>query len=188
MNRNLVYYLLLLLMIATNVIPAQQENRYNVYAFPQSKKATIFLSPIPGRVNLSDDLAKIKSNTIKNVIVLVSKEELIQYKVPNLLQQYDSLGIRVFHSPIIDYGLPSVEQMRELLKYIHGKVKANENVLVHCVGGYGRSGTVMGCYAKQYLSKKESDPIQYVRSIRGNDAIETEAQVAFVTNWTKKIR
>jgi protein-tyrosine phosphatase len=158
-------------------------NMYNVYAFPQTKKSTIYLSPLPGRVNMTEDLTKITQNNVKNVVVLVSKEELEHYKVPRLLAHYDSLHLNVFHSPIVDYGLPSMEQMRAILTFINSKVKAKENVLVHCVGGYGRSGTVMGCYARQYLKKTDEEAITYVRSIRGTSSIETAEQVDFVKKW-----
>lgn len=160
-------------------------NMYAVYPFPQTKKSTIFLSPLPGRVNLQEDLTTIKKNNITSVVVLVSKEELIHYRVPQLLNRYDSLQMTVFQSPIIDYGLPTPEQMRAILHFMRLKVKAKENVLVHCVGGYGRSGTVMGCYARQFLKKSEEEAIQYVRDMRGKDAIETVDQMAFVKSWKK---
>jgi protein-tyrosine phosphatase len=185
------YFLLVFLAFGMNnstSIFSQEKstaNMYNVYAFPQSKKSTIYLSPLPGRVNMTEDLTKIRQNNVKNVVVLVSKEELEQYKVPRLLAHYDSLKLNVFHSPIVDYGLPSAEQMRAILKYINSKVKAKENVLIHCVGGYGRSGTVMGCYARQYLKKTDEEAVTYVRSIRGSSAIETIEQVDFVKNWFK---
>lgn len=185
------YFLLILLVWGMNhstTIFSQEKpttNMYNIYAFPQTKKSTIYLSPLPGRVNMNEDLTKITQNKVKNVVVLVSKEELEHYKVPRLLAHYDSLHLNVFHSPIVDYGLPSAEQMRAILKFINSKVKAKENVLVHCVGGYGRSGTVMGCYARQYLKKTDEDAITYVRSIRGSSSIETAEQVEFVKKWFK---
>ena len=42
--------------------------------------------------------------------------------------------------------------MRAILKFINSQV-SKQNVLKVKVGGYGRSGTVMGCYARQYLKK-----------------------------------
>jgi len=183
------FYLILLMTFGSSFFLIAQEkttsNMYAVYPFPQTKKSTIFLSPLPGRVNLKEDLTTIKNNRIQSVVVLVSKEELEHYKVPQLLQKYDSLKMTVFQSPIIDYGLPTAEQMRAILKFINSKVKAKQNVLVHCVGGYGRSGTVMGCYARQYLKKNEEEAVQYVRTIRGKDAIETEGQQSFVKSWIK---
>lgn len=181
-----IFIFLTLLFFNFNTLKAQENtpiNRYDVYAFPQTKKASIFISPLPGRVNMVEDMNKIIQNRIKNVVVLVSKEELEHYNVPRLLSHYDSLHLTIFHSPIVDYGLPTVEQMRAILKYINDKIRAKENVLIHCVGGYGRSGTVMGCYARQYLKKNEEESIQYVRSIRGESSIETAEQVEFVRKW-----
>jgi len=160
----------------------QTTNPYNIYKFPL-KNSFIALSPLPGRVDLESDLKMIEANGIINVVTLVSNEELTKYGVPTLLTRFENLNIEVLHSPIVDYGLPSTEQMKSILTWIHKKVKAKENILIHCVGGLGRSGTVMAIYAKAHLGKTGEDAIQYVRSIRGNDAVETTEQQNFVIGW-----
>src|SRR5688572_27935699 len=160
----------------------QVTNPYAVYKFPL-KNSFIALSPLPGKVDLEADLNTIVANNITNVVTLVSAEELNHYKVPSLLQRYEDLSLDVMHSPIPDYGLPEAEQMKAILTWIHKKIKAKENVLIHCVGGLGRSGTVMAVYAKAYLGKSGEEAIQYVRSVRGEAAIETESQQDFVKNW-----
>lgn len=163
-------------------IDLQTTNPYNIYKFPL-KNSFIALSPLPGRVDIESDLKLIESNNITNVVTLVSNEELTHYGVPTLLTRFDDLNIEVLHSPIVDYGLPSTEQMKTILAWVHKKVKAKENILIHCVGGLGRSGTVMAIYAKAHLGKTGEDAIQYVRSIRGEGAIETTEQQNFVIGW-----
>lgn len=160
----------------------QTTNPYNIYKFPL-KNSFIALSPLPGRVDIESDLKMIEANGIVNVVTLVSNEELVHYGVPDLITRFEGLNIEVLHSPIVDYGLPSTEQMKTILVWIHKKVKAKENILIHCVGGLGRSGTVMAIYAKAYLGKTGEDAIQYVRSIRGQGAIETSEQQNFVISW-----
>ena len=73
--------------------------------------------------------------------------------------------------------------MKSILNWVQKKVKAKENILIHCVGGLGRSGTVMAIYAKVYLGKTGQEAIDFVRSIRGNEAVETQEQQDFVKNW-----
>lgn len=158
------------------------KNPYQLYKF-QFKNSFIALSPLPGRVDLDSDLNQITSNEITNVVTLVSTEELEKYKVPTLLDRYAMLGLNVLHSPIPDYGLPEVTQMKSILIWVHKKVKAKENILIHCVGGLGRSGTVMAIYAKAYLGKTGPEAIEFVRSIRGSEAVETQEQQDFVNNW-----
>ena len=160
----------------------QVTNPYNIYKFPL-KNSFIALSPLPGRVDIESDLKMINENEITNVVTLVSTEELTHYGVPDLLNRFENSGIEVLHSPIADYGLPGADQMKTILIWVHKKVKAKENILIHCVGGLGRSGTVMAVYAKAYLGKTGEDAIQFVRSIRGQDAIETAEQQNFVITW-----
>lgn len=176
-----------LMLAATSMGTCAQEtqeikNPYQLYKFPL-KHSFIALSPLPGRVDLDADLNQIKSNQITNVVTLVSEEELVKYKVPTLISRYESLDINVLHSPIADYGLPEIEQMKSILNWVQKKVKAKENILIHCVGGLGRSGTVMAIYAKTYLGKTGQEAIDFVRSIRGNEAVETQEQQDFVKNW-----
>ncbi len=160
----------------------QTKNPYQLYKFPL-KHSFIALSPLPGRVDLDADLEQITNNQITNVVTLVSDEELVKYKVPTLLTRYESLDLNVLHSPIADYGLPDVAHMKSILQWVQKKVKAKENILIHCVGGLGRSGTVMAIYAKVYLGKTGQEAIDFVRSIRGNEAVETQEQQDFVKNW-----
>ncbi|MBK9190380.1 MAG: dual specificity protein phosphatase family protein [Crocinitomicaceae bacterium] len=160
----------------------QKPNPYAVYKFPM-KHSFIALSPLPGRVDLEADTKTITANEITSVVTLVSNEELEKYKVPTLLEKYSQHNLQLLHSPIPDYGLPTPEQMTTIIVWVHKKIKAKENVLIHCVGGLGRSGTVMAVYAKAYLGKTGQEAIEYVRSIRGADAIETTEQQNFVISW-----
>jgi protein-tyrosine phosphatase len=173
----------ILLLLFTHFIVGQ--NNFNLYAFPVKQKSTIFLSPLPGRTDMRQDFNRIAEHKITTVIMLISDEEIAHYGVLPLKSKFDSLNIRIYQSPIADYGVPSPTQTREILSQLHKCVKANENVLIHCVGGYGRSGTIMGCYSRQYLKKSPSEVIDYVRSIRGEAAIETPQQVQYVREWKK---
>lgn len=160
----------------------QVTNPFAIYKF-QHKNNFVGISPLPGRVDLEADLITITTNKITNVVSLVSNEELEHYKVPTLIARLKEKKVDVLHSPIVDYGVPSREQVVEIIEWVKMKIKSKENVLIHCVGGLGRSGTIMAVYAKVYLGKTGEEAIQFVRSIRGNEAVETEGQQNFVINW-----
>lgn len=181
--RKFFFFGIALLQLGSSLVWATtQNNPYQLYKF-NFKHSFIALSPLPGRVDLEQDLKTIKDNNISQVLTLVSDEELIHYKVPNLLDRYQQLNLEYFHSPIVDYGLPQKEQMQNILNWLRKKIKAKENILIHCVGGQGRSGTVMAVYAKTYLGKSGAEAIAFVRSIRGSGAVETKEQEDFVINW-----
>lgn len=48
--------------------------------------------------------------------------------------------------PVPDMGIPDAKRMREILDRIDAEVAAGRPVYVHCWGGVGRTGTVVGCH------------------------------------------
>lgn len=156
------------------------KNIYQIFPF-QIGEQFVAMSPLPGKVNLEEDIELMKSMNISVVVTLVSNEELQQKNLPHFFETLEKNNLEVFHSPIEDYSTPSIEQTDSILNFIQTCIDNKKNVLIHCMGGYGRSGTIMGCFANKYLN--ETNPIQYVRNTRGEDAIETEAQEEFVLSY-----
>ncbi len=52
--------------------------------------------------------------------------------------------------PIKDLSVPSVATMKAILDEIDEAVAAGRTVYVHCWGGRGRCGTVVGCYLARH--------------------------------------
>ncbi len=48
--------------------------------------------------------------------------------------------------PIVDVSIPSVGRMVEILDFLDATLAAGRNPYVHCWGGLGRTGTVVGCW------------------------------------------
>lgn len=71
------------------------------------------------------------------VVVLVEEHEL-----PYSIEEWGKRGVEVLHSSIPDFTAPSVEQLLEILWWVEEKVREGKKVLIHCMGGLGRSGTV----------------------------------------------
>jgi len=85
-----------------------------------------------------------------------------------------------------DLGVPSVEQMRGTLDVIDSAISTGGCVYVHCWGGRGRTGTVMGCWLARH---GESDPHVALRLLTAHarthfgSVPETVAQKRFVAEW-----
>lgn len=94
------------------------------------------VTPMPAE----DDLEEL-ARTINAVAVLVEDWEL-DYD----LQTWARFGVHMKHLPIPDFGTPSVAELHELIAWIKEETEGGNAVLVHCVGGIGRSGMVAAAY------------------------------------------
>ena len=84
---------------------------------------------------------------IRSFIDLTMPDELTPY-APTLENLAQQRGLRVQHWPIgiRDLGVPSVETMQRILDLLDAEIAAQRPVYVHCWGGIGRTGTVVGCH------------------------------------------
>lgn len=91
--------------------------------------------------------------------------------------------------PIPDLGVPSVPAMRQILTAMDRMMGSGEVVYVHCWGGIGRTGTVVGCYLVEH-GMSGDDAIAHIAQLRDGTpdgyrhSPETRQQCAFVRSWT----
>jgi protein-tyrosine phosphatase/nicotinamidase-related amidase len=144
------------------------------------------LTWLPGRKDagrvLADDVAALKAQATDSVVCLLSAEEFVRYGVEDLLSTYRSSGLEVFALPIVDQRIPQLEQMQELQRWLTQQIQQARSVVVHCVGGLGRAGTVAGCWLRT-RGMDAAAAIELVRAVRSQRAIETAAQEHFVAEY-----
>jgi rhodanese/phosphatase family protein len=94
-----------------------------------------------------------------------------------------------------DVSVPRPEQMRRILDLIDAEVARGRTVYVHCWGGVGRTGTVVGCYLVRHgLTGQEAlDRIAVLwqgmeKRHRAPKSPETDAQRSFVLGWASQDR
>ena len=103
----------------------------------------------------------------------------------------DSMGVTVGFNrmPIKDMSIPSEAHMERILDQID---RCNENgqpVYVHCWGGRGRTGTVVGCYLARQGYASGQKVLDLIRDLRQNAedhdkaSPETSEQVDMVLGW-----
>ncbi len=145
------------------------------------------LTILPGRKDrnrsLSDDITSMKEQGVSHVITLLSAKEFIDYGVEGLLDKYNEAGLKVKYLPILDHSACSVNDMDDIVEWISENLHEGANIMVHCVGGLGRSGLVSGAYliSKGHTAKKA---MRIVRKARSPKAIEPE-QVKFLRTYAK---
>lgn len=101
------------------------------------------------------------------------------------------LGTRLWHQrfPIPDMSCPAPETVRAVLTAIHSALNQQRRVYLHCYGGIGRTGTIVGCYLVQYQQHTGEQALEQIRLWRRNTpngyrtSPETEAQHVRVLTW-----
>jgi predicted protein tyrosine phosphatase len=92
--------------------------------------------------------------------------------------------------PIPDVSTPTREQMARILDAIDAAVAAEYVVYLHCYGGIGRTGTVVGCYLARRGMDGEAALAHIARLRQGTpdgrkDSPETPEQRRMVRAWSK---
>jgi len=146
----------------------------------------IGMTLLPGRRdyrrNLGRDLASLRDEGANRILCLVPFEELEQYGVGDLLSAYRDQGLDVHHLPTVDQKVCSVEDMTRALRWVDEGIEGGESVVVHCVGGLGRSGMAVASYLKMRGATAE-EALAEVRRARSPRAVETLGQEEFVRTF-----
>ena len=93
--------------------------------------------------------------------------------------------------PIKDMGIPSRIEMGKILDRIDAAIEQNRPVYVHCLGGIGRTGSVVGCYLARHGYAADQQLIQYIQVLRKNTAThqlmspETNQQIELILSWVE---
>ncbi|MEK6704749.1 MAG: dual specificity protein phosphatase family protein [Bdellovibrionota bacterium] len=146
----------------------------------------IGLSVLPGRQDqkrdLKQDLEVLKTSGVADVVCLVTHAELSHFGVSNLIKSYIESGFNVHEFPIHDGDAPQPEGLRKLIADMEIGLSLGRKILLHCVGGLGRSGLVAACFLKSRGFSTEN-AIAIIRKQRSHMAIETAAQEQFVESY-----
>lgn len=99
--------------------------------------------------------------------------------------------IEVLRYPIKDLNIPEESFMIEILDKIDDQILMGKKVYVHCWGGVGRTGTVIGSYLIRHgysSPEKVIDTITYLKrttNISQRNSPETDEQRQFILNWSR---
>lgn len=143
------------------------------------------------------DEARFKLNVLKSkgiaaVISLIEADEVstISRKIIPYAAAMKVEGIEVFNFPIPDFSIPTVAQMQQILAQIDYLMGQGKRVYVHCRGGIGRTGTVVGCWLIQKGLASPEDVFKQIQWLKSASALaahvspETEEQRAFIRDWS----
>jgi hypothetical protein len=135
---------------------------------------------------------------IRCIINLMEADELDQRGVPFLdytpiVQKMTngSFPVACQRIPIRDADVPQRHQMVEALDLIDISLNDNKPVYVHCWGGRGRTGTVVGCWLIRHKMAEGKHAIEMIRQFRRFEPTadwpspEMPSQVRMVLSWRR---
>ena len=114
------------------------------------------------------------SKRFKAVLVVAEDDELMYD-----LSEWVKLGVRYAHIPVKDFSAPHLLELYRGARWISENVSKGLDVLIHCYGGIGRSGT----FASAYLIYSEGLVVrEAISTVRKHvpGAVETAEQEAML--------
>ncbi|MBK8800771.1 MAG: isochorismatase family protein [Fibrobacteres bacterium] len=165
----------------------EQDRRLRVDWVPlQGATGRMGLTLLPGRRDrgrdLSEDADRLRELGAKLVVSLVTQEELVEFGVEELSQELARRGIEWIHSPILDQRACGLEQAEDLSRRITEACFQGRDVVIHCLGGIGRSGMIAAC-VEVLAGMDAHEAIAIVRQHRSPRALETRAQCELVESY-----
>jgi ADP-ribosylglycohydrolase/protein-tyrosine phosphatase len=150
--------------------------------FCPGKKQASALTGVWDR-NLDIDLDRIRDFGAKALVTLMEDSELEKVRVPGKLLESKSVsrGIDWHHLPIKDVHIPD-ESFETLWTYTGARLRRHlidgENLVLHCMGGLGRTGTIAARLLVE-LGVNPENAVQEIRMARPG-SIETSEQEKYV--------
>ncbi len=97
---------------------------------------------------MDEKLAALLDVGISVFIDLTRAEDGLEPYAPALAELAVERDVDVLHRrmPIQDFGVTTPDHMRQIVDAIDGYLAEGKKVYVHCWGGVGRTGTVVGCF------------------------------------------
>jgi protein-tyrosine phosphatase len=166
---------------------------YSYWAVP----GRILAGRCPGSIDsdgVHDDISALLDAGVTLIVNLMEVEEteILKRYFESYETHLEELGgargraVRLVRFPIRDRSVPTVVRMRSILETIRQELAAGGVVYVHCLGGIGRTGTVVGCYLAEMGHSNPLADLQNLTASEGDyfwPTPQTQEQHAFVENW-----
>jgi len=95
--------------------------------------------------------------------------------------------VNYLHVHSNDMSVPEFDDLVFAVDFIHRRITNNEPVMVHCLAGMGRTGTLLACYLVKYQKMSADDAIQKVREERPG-SIQSYPQEEMIFQFAKSLQ
>jgi protein-tyrosine phosphatase len=152
----------------------------------------LLAGPYPGANTHDRAVAKLEALLdagIRSFLDLTEAPELDGYEpLLQVVATTREVDVRYRRMSVVDRDIPTVEHMTAVLTHMRSEIDAGRPIYVHCWGGIGRTGTVVGCWiVGQGLTPDAA--LQRIVELRketpdrGLGSPETELQRGFIMQW-----
>ena len=95
--------------------------------------------------------------------------------------------VKYLHVISNDMGVPEFSDLVNSVDYIHKRITEDEPVMVHCLAGLGRTGTILACYLIKYEKISAKNAIQKIREKR-HGSIQSFTQEEIIFRFEEFVR
>ena len=95
--------------------------------------------------------------------------------------------VKYLHVISNDMGVPESNDLLAAVDFIHSRLTHDEPVLVHCLAGLGRTGTILASYLVKYQNMSADEAIQKVREERPG-SIQSFPQEEIIFQFEKSLK
>ena len=100
--------------------------------------------------NITDNII-ISGEYTQNDVFTIQKLRVkcvIDMRSESLFDQslFESIGINYFNIPVDNYFAPELDQIDNAIEYINSNISVDNNILIHCKEGVGRSSLIIIAY------------------------------------------
>ena len=95
--------------------------------------------------------------------------------------------VNYLHVHSNDMGIPEFSDLVISVDFIHQRITNDEPVMVHCLAGLGRTGTILACYLIKYENMSADDAVEKVRRER-HGSIQSFSQEEIIFRFEKFVR
>jgi protein-tyrosine phosphatase len=128
------------------IAPADWPGRLGLTIAPGKKGESQGRKKVMHDRELSADFAVLKALSVDLLINLMEVPEGVRYGMADYDAEAERVGLTVRRFPIVDVNVPrDIPAFSALVAELHAELMGGKTIVVHCLGGLGRSGTLAAC-------------------------------------------
>ena len=95
--------------------------------------------------------------------------------------------VNYLHVSSNDMGVPEFADLTFAVDFIHRRITNSEPVMVHCLAGMGRTGTILACYLIKYQKMSANEATEKIREERPG-SIQSYPQEEIIFRFEKFLK